>query len=218
MANIVFLLMFILASVGSGVIYTTGYSRWIYFFKPLIVISLLGLYICNTADIKPELIMALVFALSGDVFLINSSRFFRFVTGMFSFLCMHALYIVYIFYYQINEFNTGINFYILSFLLLLTGIFIFLRLHPIEKLIKIFLPVYILALIFLTMACYQNLILNPSEQSVIQFSGAIFFMVSDTVLATAMFGRAVKNSSLIVIITYALAQLFLVAGFIKYQV
>ncbi len=204
-----------------------------YFTKPALVISLLVYLISrqqsaisfqfqniNRAKFKTQnskLIFALLFCLAGDIILLFPTGF---VFGLAAFLIGHIFYIL-----TFRKDNDGFNFtknrlglFILGSVLF--GIIFLLVLIPrVDTALKI--PIFIYACTILTMLVT---VFNRFKKTIPKISynrvliGALFFVISDTVLAINQFVQPFVYAHFIVMLTYGLAQYFIVEGFLKKEI
>jgi uncharacterized membrane protein YhhN len=193
-----------------------SYIYWHYFTKPAIVITLLLFFIFNAAHlsffIKYVTLMALFFSLLGDVLLMfvsNSEQFF--IAGLVSFLLAHIMYIL-VFLRDRNSKRNSVPFIILL-LLYATGLFYLIK----DGLGAMLIPVSVYMTVILIMATTafmrKGFVLNRGYLLV--FIGAIFFMISDSLLATNKFYTTLPFSNVSIMTTYAIAQFLIVSGILK---
>lgn len=191
-------------------------SQLHYFTKPAIVISLIVFLWRERSSISPYIrnltLLALVFSLLGDILLMfveKSPNYFMF--GLIAFLLAHVMYIL-VFLKHRNPSKNAIGFIVI---LLLYGFGLFYYLM--ERLGEMLIPVLVYMTVILTMSATAFLrkgkVSNTSYKLV--FTGAILFMVSDSILAINKFYAPVPLSSISIMLTYALAQYFIVLGIKK---
>lgn len=187
-----------------------------YIAKPAIVISLIFLFVKTSGhlseSIKRMTLLALVFSLLGDVLLMFVSQSAHFFTiGLVAFLVAHLMYIL-VFLKHRNKNKSTIGFIILL-LAYASGLFYVLK----DGLGDMLVPVIIYMLVILAMATSaflrQGNVTKLSYNLV--FIGAIFFMVSDSILALNKFYQPIPLSNIIIMVTYALAQNLIVLGILK---
>lgn len=185
-----------------------------YFFKPLLVSSLLVYYLFKT-NFKPNYItlcLALLFSVLGDTFLMfDAISETYFILGLVAFLIAH---IMYCFLFLKNR-NKKLN--ILKPLILFSvyGSLIFLVLK--DYLANMLVPVVIYMLVILTMGLLAYLrkgSVNKISFTLV-FYGALFFMLSDTILAINKFYYNIPLSSIFILSTYSIAQYLITFGIIK---
>lgn len=187
-----------------------------YVAKPAIVISLIFLFI-KTSDgisksIKRITLLALVFSLLGDIFLMfveHSPHFFT--VGLVAFLLAHIMYIL-VFLKQKNK-QKSMVFFVVLLLVYASGLFYLLK----DGLGAMLVPVIIYMIVILSMATSAFLrkgIVNSNSYNLV-FIGAIFFMISDSILALNKFYQPLPFSNISIMLTYALAQLLIVLGLLR---
>jgi uncharacterized membrane protein YhhN len=171
--------------------------------KPLIMASLMLHYIrIMGKDQRLVIMAAMLLALVGDIFLLFDSSDTFFFAGLGCFLLMQLLY-AYFFkkYFQpINDSNKKITFAVLILGLLFNIIFF-------NKLSDKLLPV-MLYTAAMTMAYFGiNQVLSPQIRL-----GTILLVLSDFILVINKFISPLGLLPYLVMITYALAQYFIVHG------
>ena len=208
-----------------------------YFTKPALVISLLVYFLNSSktpannkilvalpkrydqptnrpADQPTNMLIALLFCLAGDIILLFDSGF---VFGLAAFLIGHIFYIL-----TFRKDNDGFNFTKNRLGLFILGsvlfgiIFLSVLIPRVDTALKI--PIFIYACTILTMLVtvfnrFKKTISKISYNSVL--IGALFFVISDTVLAINQFVQPFAYAHFIVMLTYGLAQYFIVEGFLK---
>jgi uncharacterized membrane protein YhhN len=180
-----------------------GVANQIYLFKPLTTSLIIVLALTRpdppTGFYKAAIAAGLLFSLAGDVFLMLPND--RFLAGLISFAVAHLVYIV--------AFSSVGGFYrnlwaLLPFLLY--GLLIVVYLWP--GLGKMALPAFIYMLVILVMA-WQALgqwRQTGETRALLAFAGALFFVVSDSVLAINRFRQPFEAGRFVVLSTYYLAQ------------
>ncbi len=173
----------------------------VYIFKPLTTLLILGIALLGVSPnplYKILILIGLVFCLGGDVFLMLPVKYF--IMGLASFLIGHIFYIV--------AFVIDGGFLLSLWLLplLVYGVFIYWLLHP--HLSKMRGPVIAYVVIILTMA-WQALAhwsLWHTTSALLAASGAVFFVISDSILAVDRFRGKFRSARVLVLSTYWLAQ------------
>ena len=184
-----------------------------YITKPAILTSLIIFFWRNSTHLLSKtrnlMLIALVFSLLGDVLLMfvhKSTNFF--MGGLIAFLTAH---IMYIFVFLKNR-NREINTILFTSILLIYGAAIFYFLH--DGLGKLFIPVLVYMTIILLMV--NTAFLRKGSVPITSYNlvliGAILFMISDSLLAINKFHQPIYLAHVSIILTYALAQLFIVFG------
>jgi len=178
-------------------------SLFCYILKPLTTLTILSLalYLTNFSlnHYALLILLGLVFSLIGDVFLMLKSD--KFMQGLVSFLIAHIFYIAAF----LDSAHIGLNLYSIIPIALI-GIGYLAILLPKTGQLKI--PVLIYALVLQAMVItadmfYQTVLTTSSLMVLI---GAIWFMLSDSILAFARFVKTFKFAQLGVLSTYYIAQ------------
>jgi uncharacterized membrane protein YhhN len=178
--------------------------------KPMIMASLIGFYISTERKQSNAFIMAMIFALFGDIFLMFKNEDF-FLLGLGSFLIMQLLYTFTFLKDRIKDIKV-IFINVIPVLLISSSIMVYLW-HDLGSLQ---LPVLIYT-IAISMMVISALIRRTSISW--QFPviiGVILFMISDAVLAISKFGNMVTPlTEITIIVTYMFAQYLIVRGTIE---
>jgi len=171
-------------------------------FKPMIILSLLGLYFFSTSSKNYWYILALAFSFLGDVLLMDKSNLFLF--GIAAFLFTQIFYIK-IIWTQIRD----SNFYqktisIIPFLVYLSVLLFML----IDNLKALLIPVivYGVTISVFGMVALLNYITDKNKNTQFLFIGAILFISSDSMIALNKFHQTNFFYSVAIMITYVLAQ------------
>jgi len=186
--------------------------------KPLLMPMLL-LYVFTQTHIliRNKLIFILIFAWLGDMFLLipgNSPLYFQ--LGLGSFLIMQIAYI------RLFSSQSSAGYFIVDqwfslpiipVLIYVVGFLAFLL--PLIP-VALYVPVglYALALGAMLYAAYLR---KMDSSYYLIFIGAIFFVISDSLLALAKFYFSFSGNSIYVMFTYIMAQLLLILGLCKLQ-
>jgi uncharacterized membrane protein YhhN len=175
----------------------------VYLFKPLttglIILMALLLPAKTAGNYKMLIVAGLCFSLVGDVFLMLPSD--KFIPGLASFLIAHLFYIA--------AFTSGVEGISSAWLLIffLAYAIIFLRMLT-PHLGKMKLPVLIYAIIIAMMGwlAWERWLQTGEQNALLAAIGAVFFIVSDSVLAYNRFVGKFSSARLIILSTYFLAQ------------
>jgi len=184
--------------------------------KPLIVFSLIGYVLWQGKSLqmarKSLLLMALICSMVGDILLMfNSQHPQFFIFGLIAFLVAHIMYIL-LFLKDRNREKNALPF-ALVLLIYASALFYLLK----DGLGEMLVPVIAYMLVILTMASTSFLRKDKvSKQSyLLIFIGALLFMLSDSLLALNMFYKPIPLANFAIMITYALAQFFIVIGILR---
>jgi len=177
--------------------------------KPMIMASLMGFYIMNAKIQSPLVILAIIAALFGDIFLLFNSEVF-FLMGLGSFAIMQILYTI-TFLQKLN-FNIPKKKYIIILSVSLAGIGLFLFLKPYLGGLLFHVLIYTLLIVLMTISA----ILRKESLHLYKWVifGAILFMVSDALIAIGKFITPITAHQELVMGTYMLAQLFIIKGIV----
>ncbi|OBX27101.1 putative membrane protein YhhN [Gelidibacter algens] len=191
-------------------------SAWHYITKPSLLIALTVFFYSQSKGLASKTriitVLALVFSLLGDVLLmfVDMSPHY-FMLGLVSFLVAHVCYCLVFLIYR----NPKINLLGVSavFFIYALGLFYLLK----DGLGDLLIPVLIYMIVILMMAITAFLRQKkvPSKSFILVFLGALLFLISDSLLALNKFYMPLRFSSISIMLTYALAQYFIVLGLLK---
>ncbi len=191
-----------------------GPHQHVYFFKPLTTICILLialLNVTNTPDArfyKLMILAGLFFSLWGDVFLMLPSN--RFIHGLVSFLIAHMFYIT-AFSSNITKFMSPL----FIFPYILFGIAIFKFLSPGLGKLKIPVIIYLIIILAMVVMATNRVVILGDLSSILAFTGAFLFMISDTTLAINKFKVSFKSAEFIILSTYYIAQVLIALSIAK---
>jgi uncharacterized membrane protein YhhN len=190
--------------------------------KPLILITL-GVYYLLSAgeDRSLVVLLAIIFSLAGDVSLMfDSINPIYFMVGLVSFLLSHVFYILAYRQHQKSEQTDslqGIQKLRAAFPIVLAGTGLVVILYPSLGDLKI--PVIVYALVLVVMVL--NALFRLGRTGVVSFwfvfVGAMFFMVSDSLLAINKFLTPLSYSGMLIMSTYISAQFLIIEGLIAHH-
>lgn len=187
--------------------------------KPLLMATLLAWFIAATPRGQGRwvIILALILSWLGDVFLMLEDKnpdFF--IAGLSSFLLAHLTYIY--FFWQIRKQNTEpmpLNlFIIIGISIYAVALFFFLS----PGLGALKTPVLVYAVTISTMLIMAIHSSSPATNNLAYWliAGAVLFVCSDSLLAINKFYQPFATAGFLIMLTYALAQLLIITGAIKY--
>jgi len=216
----VFLVIFALVSVVhvTAIYIRKGKLRRIS--KIFIVPPLLAAYIAGQGSPLIFPVLALLFGWLGDALLlrINEKTYFR--LGLASFLLGHVCYII-TFIECLGFFEPGggrINVTALVIFIpiaIIVGVMVFRFIAPPGEMI---FPVllYMIAIEIMTFWGLEIFIFNPGFAGILIFSGALCFMISDTILAHCTFGKLTIPGAVSIMVLYIMAQAGIVIGLLSF--
>jgi uncharacterized membrane protein YhhN len=191
-----------------------------YIFKPLIIIWLLAWFMLHTryaaGNLKKWIITALLFSWAGDVFLMlqegDDSIFF--LAGLSAFLVAHIFYMLFFHFIRVRENIKG------RWQLLLVVVIYYLVLISLLSpfLGELGLPVRIYGIVisFMLMLAMHMLFIRNKIAGRWMMAGATLFVISDSLLAINKFYQPFEFAGILIMMTYGLAQLFIVEGATRY--
>ncbi len=187
--------------------------------KPLLVILLIVYFLSQTKiwndSLKKWVLAAQFFSWIGDVVLMfQGKNELFFLLGLSSFLIAHIFYIVFFNNVRIRESIKS------SWLLLLIVVIYYAVLitflSPYLGKMKLPVRVYGIFISFMLMLALHMLFIKNKIAGRWMMIGALFFVLSDSILAINKFYQPFEMAGIIIMLTYGLAQLFITEGTIKY--
>jgi len=187
--------------------------------KSLLMSSLLLALLMDTRGyssiLKWSTVAAVLLSLAGDILLLPTVDNFLF--GLLSFLMVHILYIFC--FLRIESRPLAVPFIRRHpwsiFLMILFGGWMFLQLRNGAGELAWAILIYIIAIAVMTLtALNREAGVGKSSYRYVAF-GAVFFVVSDSVLAWDRFVHPVDSASLWIMGTYGIAQLLIITGLVK---
>ena len=178
-------------------------THFCYILKPLTTLTILSFALYLTEfelqNYAFLIIFGLLFSLIGDIFLMLKSD--KFMQGLVSFLIAHIFYIVAF----LDSAKIDLNLYAIIPIALI-GIGYLAVLLP--KTGKLKIPVLVYALVLQAMVITADMFYQTAltTNSLMVLIGAIWFMLSDSILAFARFVKTFKFAQVAVLSTYYIAQ------------
>lgn len=189
------------------------------FTKSLIIPCIIGIYmstviVSHTSWWKDMVVLGLMASWVGDILLQFKGMF---VPGLIFFLIAHIFYIK--FFTETKSQNK--SFFKLRPVMLIAVVAYFIELMhllwPHLNTMKIPVLAYGITIsVMLSAALWQYQKLDD-RTAVLFIFGATFFVASDSILALNKFRSPFPNAGIFTMITYILAQIFIVAGAIRYR-
>ena len=222
--NIVWLYLFLAATIADLTFLLEGNSSLRFYSKPLILIGLILYFyqiskpIASTLLTK-SILSALIFSWIGDILLMWSHLF---VYGLGSFLMAHVCYIIGFRLAQKSETKIRQVDFVKTFFynlpIYFVAAFTFYLVNPNLGSLKIPVIAYIIVIVsMVTTARDRFKKCNPASFWQV-FIGALLFFVSDGIIALSRFYKAFPESGVIIMGTYATAQLLIIMGIRSYLI
>jgi uncharacterized membrane protein YhhN len=189
-----------------------------YFMKPLLLlILLLAVYATDFFPTKKILLIALTFSWLGDIILLfagNGEQYFIF--GLLAFLISHLVYII-LFSKQKDKIAPKKNSMYWIGIVLILGYFILMliTLFPILGPLKIPVIVYALVITSMLLMAFHKSRKWETPANNLVVIGALFFVLSDSILAFNKFYTPIEHATLYIMSTYCIAQYLIVCGILK---
>ena len=209
--------VFILLSILylAGILFNS--TTLLFYLKPALLLPLIvAVFISKNFQNKIILVVALVFSWIGDTLLLFVFKdAIYFMLGLIAFLTAHIFYII-LFAKELKKANGKIEFRkpgLLIIVIYLIGLLLILIPH----LGSLTIPVIIYSVVISTML-YTACLLSfhwPKPASIYLFTGAISFVLSDSILALNKFYQPIPLSGFLIMATYLYAQWALVKSCIK---
>lgn len=215
----ILLFLFIVICIGVLASIVFDLSNLYKICKPLVIISLAGYYYwsTNSENRSNVVLAALMFSLAGDVLLMFPNHF---ITGLIAFLLSHILYIVAYRQHQGERREnslSGIHRIRLAFPVLLLASGLVVILYPRLGDLKIPVIIYTIVLSLMVLNALFRFARTTTESFWLVFSGAVLFMISDSILAINKFLVPERHESLLIMSTYMSAQFLIIQGLIKHK-
>jgi uncharacterized membrane protein YhhN len=188
-------------------------------FKPLIIPVLIGYFDSQiksiTTGIAKWVLFALIFSLAGDVLLMfQGKKEIFFLLGLASFLIAHVFYIVFFHHVRVRE-NVKSNPWLLVIVVVYYAALIS-WLSPFLGEMKLPVRIYGIVISIMFMLAMHVLSIKTKMAGSWMMWGAFLFVISDSVLAINKFYQPFGVANVIIMLTYGLAQLFIVKGAANY--
>ncbi|MFC3416730.1 lysoplasmalogenase [Algoriphagus hitonicola] len=216
--NILWLYLFLLVTMLDMTFLIEGLNSYRFFSKPLILLSLIGYFYQITRPISWTLLSksvmgALIFSLIGDILLLWDHLF---IYGLGAFFLAHACYII---AFKIAQKTPGrvlgVNFVRLFFFnmpIYISAAFVFYLINPNLGVMKFPVIAYIIVIVSMVTTARERFKRCNSESFWQVFIGALLFFISDGIIAISRFYQDFPESGVLIMGTYATAQLLIVMG------
>ena len=215
------LILFFVAAIGELLSIIAGLELLHFVCKPLIMVTL-GAYYLSSAGEERSLVvlLAIVFSLAGDTALMfDSIDPIYFMVGLVSFLISHVFYIVAYRQQQGDEEANalqGIQKLRAAFPIVLAGTGLVVILYPTLGALKIPVVIYALVLVVMVLNGLFRLGRTNNKSFFLVLAGALFFLVSDSLLAINKFLMPLPQSGLLIMGTYIIAQFLIIEGLLSH--
>jgi uncharacterized membrane protein YhhN len=189
--------------------------------KPFLMPLLIVYYVTAVPElglvVNVLVAIGVVLGFVGDVTLMWPKKQALFMIGLVSFLLGHVLYVI-AFVMAMNAFSTAAWWVYLS--LIAYGAYFYAALRVFRSYLKeMLVPVVVymillLGMSFVALGVVASQTWGDVQQPWYLFIGSLAFIASDSLLANQIFRKAFKYDQVIIMLTYILAQFFIVQGFL----
>jgi uncharacterized membrane protein YhhN len=216
--NIIWLYLFLLASLVDIIFLLEGNFEMRFFSKPLILLGLIVYFFQITRPIAAtfltkSILSALIFSWAGDILLLWPHLF---IYGLGAFLMAQICYII---GFKLAQSGSNrleqVNFIRIFFFNLpiyLAAAFTFYLINPNLGNLKIPVIIYIIVIVSMVATARERFKKCNSASFWQVFIGAVFFFISDGAIAISKFFRDFPESGIVIMGTYVIAQLLIVMG------
>lgn len=213
--NFLIYLAFIFASLESLALWK-GWPKLEYIVKPAVMICLF-IWLVTTAGLQGALLwfgIGILLSLAGDIFLLFIDRFFMF--GLIAFLLGHIAYLIG-FNIPIPQ-NPSVWSFVIAIVIGLSAVRVLRRIVAgvRAKQKRLVVPVIVYSTVITLMLLSALLTLSrldwDATAALLVSLGAFLFYISDIILAWNRFVAPIKNSRMLNIGIYHLAQIAIVVG------
>jgi uncharacterized membrane protein YhhN len=213
------LILFLLALAGNitGILIKNNVLQYVS--KPLIVISLALYFATLTGKDKNKLgrwiLFALFFSWVGDILLLfQEAEPDFFLLGLAAFLIAHIFYII--FFHRIRVLENIRSRIAFVFVVAVYYAALIIWLSPYLEEMKLPVRIYGIVISFMLLLALHMLFSRNKIAGKWMVIGAVLFVISDSILAVNKFYQPFEMAGVLVMLTYGMAQLFLVKGSARY--
>lgn len=212
-------LLFVIVLLGDLIGIQLQNSILQFIFKPLIIPVVIGYFDSQINDITKGynkwIVAALIFSWIGDVLLMfQDKKDIFFLLGLSSFLLAHVFYIIYFHQVRVKEKVKSNPWLLVIVVIYYAALISFLS--PYLGDMKLPVRIYGIVISFMFMLALHMLFIKNKQAGKWMMIGALLFVLSDSLLALNKFYQSFEFASVMIILTYALAQLFIVKGAVDY--
>lgn len=218
MRNSSFFKIYAAFSLAYLIILLTGHERFDLFLKPILIpIIGFGVYFYRKFPSQNILLAALTLSWLGDVILLFTDLGeIYFILGLVCFLTAHIIYCILFNKQKRKRKKQNKPLFIFGSILIafyLIGMISVLMPHlgNLEIPVSIYASVISIMLLF----AFNGFLVWEKPGNKLVFFGAVFFVISDSILAVNKFYAPIPKSSFFIMLTYLLAQYLIVVGVLK---
>ncbi len=218
MRNSSFFKIYVAFSIIYLFILLFGYERFDLFLKPILMpIIGFGVFFYRKFPSKNILLAALILSWLGDVILLFTDLGeIYFILGLVCFLTAHIVYCILFNKQRRIRKKQNKPLFILGSILIaiyLIGMVSVLMPHLGE--LEIPVSIYASVISIMLLFAFNGFLVWEKPGNQLVFLGALFFVISDSILAVNKFYAPIPKSSFFIMLTYLLAQYLIVVGALK---
>jgi uncharacterized membrane protein YhhN len=196
-----------------------GKTEWLIYLKPLLMpLLMLALWINGKASTSRLILLAgLLFSLAGDVLLMNDSVSNYFIFGLACFLLAHICYIWLFLSIAPQAFSSLLKRPSYFIIVLVYALTLLVVLWPRLGELRLPVAVYagVISIMLLAAIAVAHQLKGITGNWIL--SGAILFVISDSLLALNKFLQSFPYAGVLIMLTYCVAQAFFVWGYLDFQ-
>lgn len=183
--------------------------------KPFLMPLLAIYYISSVEEVNKLIVMALVFAFLGDVFLMWSERKSNFMLGLGAFLIGHLCYVLLFLQNVSITQSVPVWFYFIIIIYAIGARAVMKKLTMYLGDMKIPTYIYMGVILFMSFTSLARIwAMDMSISFFLPFIGSLLFLCSDSMLGFYTFKGKFKNGNIYIMLTYVLAQVLIVVGYL----
>lgn len=190
-----------------------------FIFKPLIIPAVIGYFNSQVKEITKGtakwVLLSLLFSLLGDVLLMfQDDNPVFFLLGLSAFLVAHIFYIIFFHKVRVEAKVKSNPWLLVPVVIYYAALINLLSTHLADM--KIPVLIYGGVISFMFMLAIHMLFIKNKAAGKWMMMGAFLFVMSDSILAINKFYQSFEAADLLIMLTYGLAQFFIVQGAGKY--
>ena len=182
---------------------------------PLLILFFISETSVSNSSLKKLIVLALVFSWLGDVLLMFEARNeLFFIFGLVAFLIAHVFYIL---FFEKLILKEGLKKRYWIFLPVMVYYVVLVAvLSPSLEDMKWPVRIYGIVISYMLIKALQTGWIKNRMAATYMITGAILFVISDTLLALNKFYQPFEYAGIFIMVTYGIAQLMIILGTVRY--
>ena len=210
--------VFLVFGIVYSILLLIGNDTLTWYLKPFLIPFLFYAVVKSELfDTKKWLLSALFFSWIGDCILMFADKGeLYFIFGLVAFLIAHILFIRLFFGKKSEDNHSNNQLFWLGFIIImiyLVGMLVFLL--PTLGDLKMPVGIYAMTISIMLMLALKGAFNWEGKAKYFVFIGAVFFVISDSILAIDKFHSPIASASYSIMITYLIAQFSITYGILK---